>query len=157
MSEIKGEMMAEYKQFDQFWMSVFTDPKVAKVINNCYRQKNIRLHFFIGDNKTGEDWLEEYDVTGSIGRSTGTNKIPLLLNNKHSLRGHSILTENVVKIMYGYKVLYQHENYHIAHLEIQQSDEHFWVLANGKNHARFEKEKNANNFILFLLGERGFK
>ena len=55
-----------------------TDAKAAKVLESCRtRERKVRL--ILGDTSTGEPWLEEHDVVGRIGRSTGSLKVPLLI------------------------------------------------------------------------------
>jgi hypothetical protein len=62
-----------------------------------------------GDIKTGKSWGETYDVSGYVGRSTGSIKVPLLVHNSRSLGGgamldHCILT---VKTSAGKQLLYK--------------------------------------------------
>ena len=48
-----------------------TDAKAARVLESCRtRERKVRL--ILGDTSTGEPWLEEHDVVGRIGRSTGS-------------------------------------------------------------------------------------
>lgn len=63
--------------------------------------------------KNGQSWGEVNDITGYVGRSTGTQKIPLLVHNRRSLGGGGLLTHCIVKIVTtkGKRVLYQHETY----------------------------------------------
>lgn len=96
----------------KFFMSDKTDTKIANIINQYY-QSGKRLRFFYGDPITGRDFLEDYDIIGYIGRSTGTKKIPLLINNKNSSGGIMLSTDMIVKITLNKKVIYQHEKYHI--------------------------------------------
>ena len=50
--------------------------KVIEVLENA-REKRIRIKVDYGfDN--GTSWGEQNDITGYVGRSTGTEKIPLL-------------------------------------------------------------------------------
>jgi len=61
----------------------------------------------------GSSWGETNDITGYVGRSTGSEKIPLLVYNRSSLGGGALLSHCIVKIVTtrGKKVLYQHETY----------------------------------------------
>jgi hypothetical protein len=81
------------------------------------KAKGFRVRFHWGDTKTGKDWGDTYDVCGTIGRSTGTIKIPLLINNARSMGGGALLDDCIVKITYANKkeggVLYQHPKYHV--------------------------------------------
>jgi hypothetical protein len=61
----------------------------------------------------GKSWGETYDTTGYVGRSTGPQKVPLLIYNSRSSGGGAISTENIVKITTarGGITLYEHPNY----------------------------------------------
>lgn len=43
------------------------------------RTHGLMVRLMLGDPETGEVWLEENDVVGFIGRSTGTQKVPLMV------------------------------------------------------------------------------
>lgn len=75
-----------------------------------------RTRIKIDYGKDGISWGEVNDITGYIGRSTGTVKIPLLVHNTRSLGGGSILTDCIIQIKEskGGKVLYQCANYTTA-------------------------------------------
>jgi len=76
--------------------------------------ERIKLHY--GDPKTGRDWCEFYGVTGYVGRSTGTSKIPLLLAQRRSHGGPGILNHDIVRIRESSgarRVLYEHPDYHL--------------------------------------------
>lgn len=86
-----------------------------------------RLHISLGhtdndEGKLGRDWLEEYMSYGYIGRSTGTNKIPLLIHNNRSIGGPALLDHCIVRIRTsrGGRVLYQHPNYHHGKITIRR-------------------------------------
>lgn len=84
-----------------------------------WSEQRIRLHY--GDTKTGSDWLEEYGVTGRIGRSTGSQKIPIMIANAQSMGGPGILDHCIVKItttIQPKQVLYQHPKYQKPALRI---------------------------------------
>ena len=53
-----------------------TDSKAARVLESC-RTHERKVRLILGDTSTGEPWLEEHDVIGRIGRSTGSLKVPL--------------------------------------------------------------------------------
>lgn len=80
------------------------------------RSNHIRLRFHWGNTKTGEDWGDDFNVCGTIGRSSGRIKIPILIHNIRSMGGGAILDHCIVKITEskGKAVLYQHANYHIG-------------------------------------------
>lgn len=88
-------------------------PKYTEVNGTCYhkttpkqvidileeaRENRTRLLFDFGDVKTGKSWGETYDIRGTIGRSTGILKIPLLIKTKRSTGGGGILDHCIIKI-----------------------------------------------------------
>lgn len=81
------------------------------------REHHIRVRFHWGDAKTGKDWGDKYDIRGTIGRSMGRVKIPLLIQTTRSMGGGAILDHCIVKISYANKkkggIIYQHPNYHL--------------------------------------------
>lgn len=125
------------------------------------RLQSRRIRIFYGDAETGEDWCAEYNVIGTIGRSTGIIKVPLLLKKITSYGGGALLDHCIVKITENKRVIYQHKNYHIGELTIKDADkdakEKGYILAvckNGKLQVNFKTYKDAQNYITFLKGER---
>jgi len=93
-----------------------TPKEVRNILQNS-RQFGHRIRLHYGDVKTGRDYMDRYDVTGTIGRSAGTCKIPILLSNARSMGGGSVLAHCIVKITETKKplrVLYQHPDYHVT-------------------------------------------
>lgn len=95
-----------------------TEPEIVAILERL-RSNQTRVRFHWGDVKTGEDWGDEYDVKGRIGRSTGTSKIPILLYNTSSNGGGAILDHCIVKISEtrGVRLIYQHPNYHLSQIK----------------------------------------
>lgn len=91
-----------------------TDDNIVEILEDL-RADNTRVRFHWGDVKTGKDWGDTYDIKGTIGRSTGEIKIPLLIHNSRSMGGGAILDHCIVKITTtkGNRVIYQHPTYHI--------------------------------------------
>jgi hypothetical protein len=79
------------------------------------RKSNTRVRLVFGDVKTGISWKEIYDVAGTIGRSTGKFKIPILLHNVRSMGGGAILDNCIIGIRYSNKKeggwIYRHKHY----------------------------------------------
>src|SRR3990172_10334999 len=69
------------------------------------------VRLFYGDKETGRDWGEEYDITGTVGRSTGTEPIFLLINNKRCYGGPAILTDSIVRMFVDRREVYVHPLY----------------------------------------------
>lgn len=112
--------MIEYKEYNGFYFHPETCQGVMDILTMFqFSTKNhnaLRLRLYYGDNETGKDWQECHDTTGYIVRSTGSQKIPLLIYNKNCYGGGDILTHCIVKIEYANKanggILWQHANYH---------------------------------------------
>jgi hypothetical protein len=107
--------MKQREEYKGIWFSAETEQYIKDIIVQLYHSKK-RVRFHWGDTKTGKDYGDVYDVSGTVGRSTGTQKIPLLIHNSRSLGGGAILDNCIVKITESSgtkKVLYQHLNYHI--------------------------------------------
>lgn len=148
-------------------------PKEYNVVNGTYYDKRTpallvealetarlagkRVRLFTGDIETGVEWLDEYDVLGRIGRSMGPHKIPILINNRRSMGGTGILDYCIVKLIFDGRVQYQAPNYQAPTFKIippKDSDFVSSVHVNGKLHAQFKKQGQAEKWIAFMKGER---
>ena len=139
-----------------------TSDKVKECLEHCYNSK-LRIRIWYGDTATGVSWLEEYDVTGTIGRSTGKQKIPLLIKNSRSSGGGGILCHCIIRIdiISSRRTIYEHPLFYVPTLGVYPNlDEDtktkypFIVLKYGTIQARFKSEKQATNYIDFMLGDR---
>ena len=90
--------MEKYNVVNGTSYNVKTSAEVISILEK-YRTLGKRIRVFYGDIETGKSWNEENDTTGKVGRSTGENKIPLLVNNARSLGGGSLLDHCIVKII----------------------------------------------------------
>lgn len=91
-----------------------TNPHVIGILENV-RKSGVRVRLQYGDVKTGKDW-GEYEK-GTIGRSMGPTRVPLLIKTRRSLGGAAILDHCIVKIsetIKPYRTLYQHSKYHFS-------------------------------------------
>ena len=150
--------MKEYKSINGTSYDVRTPNEVVAILENA-RQSRTRLHVSLGDTETGHDWLEENDVYGFVGRSTGTIKIPLLVHNRRSLGGPGLLDHCIVRIRTssGGRLLWQHPGYHHGRLEIRQKADAVMlpdgrvltvdVLRDGEIHASFETIAKARHWV----------
>lgn len=81
-----------------------------------------RIKIYYGNLATGQYW--GVVETGYVGRSTGTDKIPLICHNQRSLGGEAIICSRIMKIEYANRknggVLYQVEGavYHAQNPQI---------------------------------------
>jgi hypothetical protein len=92
-------MEKEYKEFDGLFFDINTDGKVIKELCQAYRGK-YRIRLWYGDEL--KSWNEEHDTIGTIGRSTGKIKIPLLIKSSRSYGGGAILDNCIVRIDVNY-------------------------------------------------------
>lgn len=103
----------DYKVSDGTYYFEETSDDMIRILEDI-RKSGERVRFHWGDTATGLDWGDEYDVAGTIGRSTGPIKIPILIHNRRSTGGGGILTHCIVKIVKtkGKGVIYIHPTYH---------------------------------------------
>lgn len=135
-------------------------PDQVKIILEKELHSRNRIRLFYGDIETGQDWEEEYDMMGYIGRSTGTKPILLLIHNTRCYGGPGILTNCIVKITKNGNTLYQNTNYHHKQHNVIASDLPDYVeavTANGELVARFKKQGQAQRWIDFIEGKRNAK
>jgi hypothetical protein len=95
-----------YKVVNGTAYHVDTPDKVIEILENA-RLNNVKIRIFYGNDD--KCWNDEYDTIGTIGRSTGIYKIPILIKNKRSTDGGSILTHCIVRIDIKYKTLYKRD------------------------------------------------
>lgn len=141
-----------------------TDTKVKDVLERLRTQspkQKIRIH--LGDKDTGRVWLEEYDVIGYIGRSTGVKPCALLIPSLKADGGGSILTHCILRIQDTKtgRNLYQHENYKKPDLKIAKVSDDLKakgyktaVERDGEMQANFKSLEKALDYIAFMQGER---
>lgn len=110
--ELKKVNGKDYKVVNGTYYTLNTNNKVIEVLENARKNKR-RIRIFYGDTTTGEDWLEDYDIMGTIGRTYGIIQSPILLKSWNSIGGGLILTENIVKITIDKRIYYIHDKYHI--------------------------------------------
>ncbi len=159
------------------WFDYDTPGKVRNILEQ-YRKEGGRLRIFYGDRETGVDWLEENDVLGRIGRSTGVLPIPLLVaEGEHG--GPGILDSSIVRILDAdaRTELYRHKTYRLPEMEIRSTEgitcswrtgeppklltemgytHGVWVRGKAgefSNHANFTSYGKAAQFVAFMAGE----
>jgi hypothetical protein len=131
-----------------------TPRKVIDALEHAMRTR-ARVRLFYGDAKTGRDWLQEWNVTGRVGRSMGPIKIPLLLSSSRSIGGGAILTDSIVRMFVGRVEVYRHPKYKVPTVNITGNNPwHAWV--NGQVHASasFNTYEKARRWAAFMRGER---
>lgn len=133
-----------------------TDPKAARVLERC-RNEGSKVRLILGDTATGRTWLEEHDVVGRIGRSTGTLKVPLLIEAGAD-GGTAILTNCLLAVVEwdSGEFLYRHPSYRAPDLLIRRGNAatHPWeVLHDDKLVASFQDIGKAGAYVAFMRGE----
>lgn len=102
---------------DPFWAGTkYAAAGVRVALERAYARRDRdegRIRIWYGDTDTGRAWQEEYDVLGYVGRSMGTQKVPLLIFSRRSIGGGAILTKNIVRIDWvkGSHALYKHPTF----------------------------------------------
>jgi hypothetical protein len=92
----------KYKVFNGTSYHEETPQKLVEVLEGL-RESRKRITVDYGDTETGESWGEVYDITGTIGRSTGGIKIPLLVHNARSMGGGALLDNCILSIRHANK------------------------------------------------------
>ncbi len=133
-----------------------TDAKAARVLERC-RREGTRIRLIQGDPTTGRVWLDEHDVVGTIGRSTGTLKVPLLIEpGEHG--GGAILTACLLGNVdwESGKFLFRHPAYRTPDLAIRRGDtaDLPWEVHDADGVvARFPEIGKAGAYVAFICGE----
>ena len=134
-----------------------TDPKAERVLERC-RHRGTKVRLILGDREAGEPWLEEHDVVGKIGRSTGILKVPLLIEAGAD-GGCAILTACLLAIIeWGSgEFLYQHPAYHAPDLLIRRGrdPDRPWEVIHCRKDvvACFREIGKAGAYVAFMCGE----
>lgn len=156
-----GVHFREVKQPSGTYYKDTTPPEVIRALEQAY-DEDCRIRIFLGDSKTGRDWLEENDVTGTVGRSTGPIKIPLLIRTNRSTGGGALLTDCIVRLLVNGREVYRHPKYSIPLFSVfqekprQYKDVPWGVYLDKEKspHARFKTEQAARRWVAFMRGER---
>ncbi len=145
------------KLTQQTYFDPGTDPKAARVLETC-RRDGRKLRLILGDTATGQSWLDEHDVVGHIGRSTGTLKVPLLVEPGAD-GGVAILTNCLLRLIdwNTSRDLYRHPSFRTPDLTIRRDDATgdlpWQVLHDGKVAACFADVGKAGAYVAFMCGE----
>ena len=145
----------KYKENEKLW----------KVLSSLVHSGR-RVRIWYGDTETGRSWNEEYEVTGTIGRSTGKIAIPLLIKNSRSYSGGALLDDCIIRIddIEEKRTIYKSDNFHVEDMIVYEifgdanykyrvaklsEDSGEWEVQ-----ANFKTEQQAHNYVAFMRGER---
>lgn len=150
-----------FEEHPLFWEHPEIDDKLKLQLEFLYRA-HIRVRIYYGDTVSGRDWNEEWMNFGYICRSTGTEKIPILVCNSRSIGGPAVLTNCIVKLAYasGGQVVWAHPKYFCNPHMIQPSAEPGYaeeVIRDNEVVARFSKPGQAAMWVDFMEGRRNNK
>lgn len=154
-------MLSEPRQDTETTFHKDTVQAVRNILESA-RATRQRLRLHLGNTVTGELWLEEFDVVGYIGRSTGQSKVPLLIHNSRSHGGPAILDHCILGIQDAESKAWLYRarnmkmpNLNIVHtLELENSGVLYAVFKDKEVIARFPDMKEAKNYVDFMLGNR---
>lgn len=150
----------DYKFHRDLWFKKETPLQVCDALASAYARQ-FRVRIWCGDVATGAAWQEEYDVVGTIGRSTGQRKVPLLINRTNSCGGGAVLDHCIVRIdrTDGAGTVYKHpsfthgfESYSIG---LEPGTDDVWNVRTALGVvATFNKKLTAERWVAFMRGER---
>jgi hypothetical protein len=89
-------------------------PPTVKALLDLYMEGDTRLFIDLGDPETGQSWGDVSEAQGTIGRSMGPVKVPLLIKTRRSRGGSAILDHCIVRMKISGKngrELYRHPTY----------------------------------------------
>lgn len=106
-----------------------TPTKVREILETyAANGRGTRLRVHYGDVETGRDWLDEHDVEGYIGTTTGPLRSPLIVSRANALGGSTILDQCIVRIRFASRAvggdLYRHPKYHVDEAQARSSFPH---------------------------------
>lgn len=133
-----------------------TDAQVKAVLEQC-RHLRGKVRLILGNTDTGLTWPDEHAVVGIIGRSTGSMKVPLLIEDGDT-GGGAILCACILAIIdwVSGDFLYRHPAFQAPDLKLEQCqlDSYRWeVTHQGKTVARFQDLGKAAAYVAFMCGE----
>ena len=121
-------------------------PEAVVAVLESVRQQQRVVRLYYGDIQTGQSWFEEHDVIGTIGRSIGAIKVPLLIASGE-LGGGAILDHCLIRIDSPRKVLYQHPTFRVGDVDLKQVFDNT-DLSNDPNHNAPKRNNDRYNKTL---------
>jgi len=160
IEEKHANRVNQYHQLDNgHCYNVKTPVGVVEILEK-YSNGSTRIRVFYGDQETGRCWMEENDTMGTIGRSTGRIKIPLLIKTRRSFGGGAILDSAIVKITASGHTLYEHPKFNMPTMTVVESHVPGYAAGVDFDHSRqanFVDRAKARRWVAFMRGERNSK
>lgn len=181
MIELKSAGDKPYKVYGGTWFHAATDDEVA-IRLEVARVNGDRIRVYYGDKETGRSWLDEWHMIGTIGRSCGEIKIPLIIASTRSMGGPGLLEHCIVAIqdVKTKRWLYRHPLFFVPKMTVKPVETvgsrllqglddlvqrgarklaslgytHGVYLPDGSNQANFKSEVQAQRYVAFMCGER---
>lgn len=159
-------LMANYLKLDdsQTWFDARTPAAVQLALESA-RKSGSKLRVFCGDTLTGRDWMDEYDTIGTIGRSCGAMKAPLMVPSG-DVGGPALLTHCIVRLIdvtTGDEV-YRHPKYYTPKMAVVDAPSYdavdgitHSVMVESKDgvmesYAHFKSYSKAAHWVAFMAG-----
>lgn len=132
---------------------------LVEVLERC-RRDNTKVRLFIGDRETGKTWDEERDVAGTIGRSIGPCKVPLI-GHPQSIGGPHLLDHCVLAVLVGHGLYawkapnFDNGDWTVTTHPQFLGDRHVAAsLRDGELIGRHRTMRCARRFVAFMSGHR---
>lgn len=90
-------MRKDYFQWKNLWFKNDTTMEVANIVDFMY-QTGKRYKIYSGCTETGRVFAEEYDTVGTVSKTTGELKIPILITRKGNHGGAAISTGSILAV-----------------------------------------------------------
>jgi hypothetical protein len=142
-----------------------TVPLAVKSSLHLAYEKDLMIRVWYGDRQK-PDWLEENDVFGYVGRSTGKVKVPLLLpvdiNGRKEDSGGAILCDSITRMAIGegkhfvetYRAsFYQEPKFALKDIGCDSDLFKCAVYVSGENVANFGAKESAQEWVAFMKGK----
>lgn len=153
---VHGIPTPEYQWDGGTAYDIGTLPEVCRVLEAA-RTSGASIRVWYGDTETGRSWMDEHDVSGTVARSTGPIRVPLLVR-PGATDGPQMLDHCIMKIISARRVLYEHPTFHQPVLRLvtpgDQPGFAATVHADSEVWARFRSASSARRYIDFMEGRR---
>lgn len=151
-------MEKQYIEFEGFNFDSRTPVPVMRELSRAYRH-GYRVRVYYGDHLTGKSWAEEFDIIGTIGRSCGRVKIPLMIRSARSTGGPGLLDHCIIAIQLTAtkQFLYKCANFDPGTFSIVPAISPGYldgVTRDGELCAQFKKPGQAARYVQFMTGQR---